>query len=111
MSHKATLKFNIPGIIPTWIAYTLSSRGRSTDMNNLFGLPSTFLAWDNKDNKDHSGNTKALKISNLWRGFEISPILADMCIMQGASWATTKKGSSIDDIPCPEKCKNLKISF
>ena len=28
--------------------------------------------------KDHSGNTKVIKISKLWHGFKIFPILADL---------------------------------
>ena len=49
MSCQATSKFNIPGITPTWTAYTWSSRGGgSTGMNNVFGFLLTFLTWDFK---------------------------------------------------------------
>ena len=67
MSRKATSKFNIPGITPTWNASTWASRGGSTGMNNVFGLLPTFLTWDSKltyTQKDIMGTPKQRKFQN-----------------------------------------------
>ena len=57
-------------------------------MNNFFELPPTFvIRWPL--HKDHSGNTKALKISKLWHGFRIFSILADLCHMTSEMWHMT----------------------
>ena len=76
MSRKATSTFNIPGITPTLY---LVIQGGSTGMNNVFGLPPGTTRWPL--HKDHSRNTKVMKISKLWHEFKISPILADLCLM------------------------------
>ena len=48
----------------------------STDISKVFGLPPTFVTWDNK-----VAFTKKiiLKISKLWHELKISPILPDLC--------------------------------
>ena len=42
------LQIQYSGNIPNLDCLYRSSRGGSTDMNNFFGLPPTFVTWDNK---------------------------------------------------------------
>ena len=83
MSLKATSKFNIPGITPTWNSSTWSSRWGLLIWTSF--LDWRRLVWPRTASwplhKDHSGHTEVFKMSKLRHGFKISPILADLCDM------------------------------
>ena len=81
MSLKITSKFNIPGKTTTWNASTWLSRWGELIWTTF--LDWGRLVWPGTASwplvKDHSGHTEVLKMSKLWPGFKISPILADLC--------------------------------
>ena len=80
-SVKANLKFSYLGITPTWNASTWATRWfqliYTTFLDCCWHLSPGTARWPL--HKDHSGNTKALKISKLWHGLKIPPNLVDLC--------------------------------
>ena len=81
MSLKATSNFNIPQIAPNCNAYTWSSRWGQLKLMKI--LDCQGILWpgtaSSPIHKSHSISTDMLKISELWHGPKISPILADLC--------------------------------
>ena len=77
MSCKATSNFNIPGITPNLDCLYLVIQGRSTGMNNVFGLPPTLVTWDKKVTSTQRPFWEHQSAEN----FKISPILSDLCHM------------------------------
>ena len=88
ISRKATSKFNILRITPTWNASTWSSKWGQLVWTTFLDChrqlrpgTATWLSY-----KGHSRHTEVMKISKLWHGFKVSPILADLCHMWTAPY-------------------------
>ena len=81
ISLKATSKFNFPGLLLPGMLLP-GDPGGVNWYKQRFWTPADICDLGQQGDlkkKNNSENTKVLKISELWHGFKISPILADLC--------------------------------
>ena len=71
---------------------------KSSNMNDIFGLPGTFVTWDSKLTLTQKRvYMKVLNIYKLWQGFQMFPILVIFAIytVYSMSWPINSLQSSV----------------